>query len=405
MTNYKLAWWMNPWKMIVFFVIPLYLFIWGYVELGIDGLANSYLVSEVAIIGLMGIVFILIGYFTSLILLPMNKGKVPPQVRAIYLDIFAVLTIIAYITWFFDLFFHPEILVNIIYGGLGSVYESRNLLSTIPGVTTLTQMGIVYVGLYYFFKLKNIHLRKKYKYYLFIIIFMCLVRVVVWSERLAIIELLMPMAIYYSILIYNNYSRFRWLVNIGPFLLPTFSIIFFGIFEYFRSWINHYQYIYDSYFQFVVDRVFSYYYTALNNGAGFYSQIDGSVAIFTLDWVNKFPIINELFLGDDSAHKVKVDYLTNYANPEFTNMSGIFPVFYDWGWFALLLFSFFGVLLQRVFFYYKQGDFRAFIIFPTLLISLIEIIRINYSLSTRAFPVFLTVIIFIALRRLSSKQK
>ena len=83
-------------------------------------------------------------------------------------------------------------------------------------------------------------------------------------------------------------------------------------------------------------------------------------------------------------------FLARYADPEFNNPSGIFPVFFDLGlpgglvyaavWGALMGYTYRGFILKRGF---------GSLFFPAAFVSMLEVMRILYLPDSRAFTVML----------------
>ena len=101
----------------------------------------------------------------------------------------------------------------------------------------------------------------------------------------------------------------RQLASLAPFVGVVGLVIFFGATEYLRSWGTYYQYHSRGFLEFVVTRVTTYYFTALNNGAGLLAMLDWPTWQFEhmLVWLHKFPF------GVGSIFREFVDYRVSSA--------------------------------------------------------------------------------------------
>ncbi|MDU1838678.1 MAG: O-antigen polymerase [Staphylococcus epidermidis] len=380
----KTIWWISPHKLLLFFLLPIYLIVYF-----VDFEGRIYFDTAYFWMGIIFLILFILGSsLGSNVHIVKNNNEF--IVKPIYLDILAILTLVAYFIWFYKFLINPNWIIAILNGEMGPG-TIRSLVGTIPGLTTLTQLGVVY-ALFYInqYKYMKLNVRRRYNVYLILIFGMTLFRVLVWSERLAFIELLI--AVFVLLISKKDTKKYKSIVNTLPYLGIIALFIFFGVTEYFRSWKTHYQYIYDDYFQFVATRILDYYYTALNNGAGFLYNSNWPTYNFeyTLNWLYQFPIIGEfLFESIVKTQSYKL-FLENYANPEFNNPSGIFVYFYDLGipltMVFILLVSFIIGILYREFI---QNKGLGSIIYPAIYIGILEILRIPYLTSSRLFPIIL----------------
>ncbi|MBD1382683.1 O-antigen polymerase [Metabacillus arenae] len=395
----EIFWWVNPYKILVFFLIPIYILIYFVQFEGTVYFTTFYFIT--------GLLFLLSISLGSLIGSRVHIKKTSPiYVYKIYLDLLFWLTFISYVIWFREFIFNPGLIIDMIVGEVNYT-DIRNMISTIPGVTTLSQLGIVYIVFYmYQFKFYEPQVRKKYTIYFVIIISMTVFRSIAWSERLALIEIAVPIVV----IIFSRYkkARFRSLIKTAPYVGIILMYALFSVTEYFRSWKSYYQYIYDNFFHFTAQRVLNYYYTALNNGAGFLEESGTPSYRFehTLDWIYKFPIIGEKL---SEALRIKWDYskfLNSFLTSEFNNPSGIFVFFYDMNVPLALIFIF---LIGSIIGYFYRGFLNlqglGMLIYPVLFVGIIEIMRQPYFTSSRFFPVVLFIIFGSLLFRVKKLRK
>lgn len=392
---------MVPSKLIVFFILPLFIVV---------SLSGSYVLDSGYIDGLIYLNwhYILLGVgLISFLLL----GTVFPQRRNLtlsnqnnmipdyYLDICFYIAFVAYLIWFKGALSQFNLISAVLFGSKGAVHLVRETFETIAGITTLTQIGIVFSCFYSSKLLANQPIKRKHTIFLVVLLILTLFRAVLWSERLALIEFIFPLLLAKAILFSSENKVYKFLLMWAPYWGIFLLLLMFGAFEYNRSWINYYQHHYDSYTEFIIERVFSYYFVALNNGAGLIEELNAaSYAVFyTLQPIYKFPFLGEIILSYINVTSPTYYFLSTYANLELNNMSGIYTIYFDYNWFSFILFFLIGVIYK--FFYNAYRHHPARIIastYPILLLSLIEVLRINYLFSVRLFPVFLfTIIIYI----------
>ncbi|MED1439509.1 O-antigen ligase [Aeribacillus composti] len=393
----KSFWWTNPGKIIFFFIVPVYviIFLFSANSPSINGTFNFF-DFEIFFQGL--ILLCLFGFTLGIFSNVSLTKNYEIKINIITLDFVAIFTIIAYFFWFGELIRNFDLIINILSGN--STYASgvRMYINTIPGITTLSQFGVVYVTLYkYFVNFKNVILKKHYKFLYWIILILTLFRTIVWSERLALIEILIPI-ILLSKLKLKVYKKIRVILFLGPYMGVLFLYLYFGIFEYFRSWASYYKFIYDNYWGFIFDRISNYYLTALNNGAGVINVFNSSFDFqYTFAWVYKFPILGEV-LRDYTGLKSTLNiFLDNYGNREFNNLAGIFAVYHDFGFLgASVVMVVLGIIVGLLYNLYSKNSIIGVLLYPTFFIFLLEILRIFYIGEPRTTPIiFLSLLLLL----------
>src|SRR5262249_11864530 len=135
----------------------------------------------------------------------------------------------------------------------------------------------------------------------------------------------------------------RWLLELAPVAGVISLVLFFGAFEYFRSW-RYYRYEFDSYPQFVVWRVAGYYTTAHNNSAMALETLPPYPAPFaTVQSLWTLAGMASKSLGyrevtgvdPDVRHKAMLE---QYGTPELNNEGGLFQPALDFGLAGMLAF-------------------------------------------------------------------
>lgn len=309
-----------------------------------------------------------------------------------------VIAVAAYIIWFLPVMRNPAILLEI-FGGRWAELRIRETIGSIPGVTTLVQAQVPFVVLLalrwlYIPEIKPTLLEKLA---LVVIFFLAVMRNFVWSERIAVIEFLLPLAI-----LFLRRPRYPTLTALAPLFAVVGLFVFFATFEYFRSWSAYYKYQYDSFFVFIIARLSGYYLTAMDNGIGLVRDWGGLMAPYnTAEWLWVFPLeVGQTWLkyAVGIAELNVNDWLHWNATPEFNNTSGIYLPFVDYGISGGLLFWFlFGMLSGLFYRLFASGVFAGMILFPTWFMGLLELPRVFYLGQARYFPILVIMLVLIFL--------
>jgi hypothetical protein len=228
-------------------------------------------------------------------------------------------------------------------------------------------------------------------------------RAVAWSERLAMIELVVAYVV--ARLAYTRVMRERtWtLATALPLAAPFLLYLLFTGTEYFRSW-HYFVNEYDSVWQFSFERLMAYYATASNNGIGLlvenrlWPEYTGR---FVLEFLYQMPVIGEALLesvGD--AQKQYFYFLSRYARPEFNNQTGLFTVLFDIGYAgSMLYFLAIGALVGALWDGWRRQACAGVLFFPMAMLFLVELLRFNYFASSRFIPVAVALLLIWAVSR------
>ena len=306
----------------------------------------------------------------------------------------------------------PSNLLPVLTGGSVSGLKS-NFLRPVAGVTTLTQFGpLTAVCLVLLHRAKaDIRVHR----YLLALVLLALCRVVFYAERLAMIELVLPLVII-AIRFPVKERKRRALVSLLPLWAPVALLVFFGSFEYLRSWNSHYREATggnQSYASFTVARVGAYYATAVNNSVLQIREDPRArkVPEQTVKWAwnlpgaGKIADYKQLTGTPDGASFPNT--LKSYANPEFSNRQGVLLSVYDVGRpLAVVFWLLCGLVVGWAFALFRASDIRGLLFFPILFTGLLETGLILYWAEGRAFPSQLGAVVvgFLLLRLLRVRQ-
>jgi hypothetical protein len=237
-----------------------------------------------------------------------------------------------------------------------------------------------------------------------LIAILAVLRAILNSERLALIELVVPTAILLVRVVVLPTKDYLWMRRAGivaPIVAPLALAVVFGSFEYVRSW-HYYVDDFDSYPQFVVWRLSGYYTTAHNNAAmaietGHYPPLP----YFTLEPFWKFPGVESSPFGYQKLTGMDMPetytaMLENFGNPELNNGGGLFQPMLDWGLPGSLIFWLgYGLLAGRLYQNYLRGNLSGLLIYPLVFHTLLDVPRVLVICNPRFTPAIAVLILVV----------
>ena len=267
-------------------------------------------------------------------------------------------------------------------------------IGTVPGVTTLTQLGIATVVVSTTSLAQKFSWRECVKVAL--VVGLAVPRAYIYSERLALLELVIPIAVIFATKLSATRGRSRVVSQTIPVFGVAIVVAMFGLFEYFRSWTFYREHGQTSFLDFAINRFAGYYATALNNG---------ELVLDHLRWPNRWPYdtleffwtapgvessgLYEKISGyappynrtDQSAY---FDVLRHYANAEFNNPSGYTAPFVDYGIVGGLSYILMvGFAIGLLYSGFRRGRPLALLLYPVAFIGLVEMPRYLYWVQGR----------------------
>jgi oligosaccharide repeat unit polymerase len=272
----------------------------------------------------------------------------------------------------------------------------KDLTPSIPGVTTLSQVGVIVAVMSEL--LYRMTREKSYRRWLFLLIGLAAFRSFFYTERLATIEVVVPVLVLGAMYVWRNGTRKqRRQLVIAPLLALPLLIGAFGIFEHSRSWVFYREISNDSYPEFVGKRLAGYYATSFNNGALLTKQYNENftrMPFFTTDAIWNAPVIGQVhaykaITGEEGLARWD-RILAEYANPEFNSPCGIAGPFVDYGRVGGLIFL--GLLGLTVGFLWRRFDGATplgLLVYPIAVVAVSELPRYGYLTAGRATPALL----------------
>ncbi len=274
--------------------------------------------------------------------------------------------IVSHLIFFRGFFTNPGLIAGVLGGNL----ELKHTFKTIPGVTTWTQVSLILAtirGLRWSGVLPGkIKLISVFHLIFFGTLF---VRAILWSERLALVEGVVPFFLCALPKVIRMIGpRWKFIIQFFPLIVPVLLLAVFTTFEFFRSWqTNATQH--GSILQFGWLRLFTYYFEAMNTGAatlgvsGFYDTLTGPLSEVQYETIYKGLYQGSLDIEFNNPSGIW--YLATYTG----NLLFI-PV-------LLILGLFYGIVWKA----FREGRILGFF-FPINFLGLMEIIRIHYWFGT-----------------------
>ena len=310
-----------------------------------------------------------------------------------------ILTVTGYLLWFGAAWFKGlswDELQSVLLRRDNAIYALKDFyFQTIPGVTTFTQFGMAFMTIGALRALGGAE--KSIWWSMGAVLSMGFLRAYFLSERLAIIELVVPPAVLAASqlgVVWKTRSALRRnMLNCAPLIGALTLIVFFASAEFFRSWIVFSNATEWSLVEFSLLRLTGYYVTALNNSMYLLDLCDGAEFFpgLTLDWFYRFPLIGQVFQVDSPLRSLERDgnfsILQNGANPEFTNPGGLLVPLIDYGWVGGFLFWLVvGFVVGRLWSSLLAVSLPGLLLYPMVFIGLLEIVRIPYLFLGRSVP-------------------
>lgn len=305
--------------------------------------------------------------------------------------------------------------------GMSDNTSLRDSIGTIPGVTTLTQLGIVVVVLSTTVLTQEFSRGELTK--VLVVVGLSIPRAYINSERLAILELVVPVAVIVAARLSIRPGLRRRITQLVPVVGLAAVIVIFGFFEYFRSWKFYRANTDTSFPEFILSRFAGYYVTALNNGELVLAHLDwkGRWPFETLDAFWSAPGIEQIALyerlggmpreSNRTLDSPYFDVLKQFGNPELNNPSGYVGPFIDYGQIGgLIVFFVLGLLAGFLYRRFCAGQPLGLLVYPVFFTGLIEIPRYLYWVQGRTTYGWLAlaivvVIISRAINRLEASQR
>ncbi len=330
------------------------------------------------------------------------------RIRVWLLDLLFFISFAAYVIWFLEILLNPLLLLQATQTG---AFEIRDQVSNIPGITSFTQAGIPFFICYFVAtRYCGQTLGSRFHIYIAVLLALTMIRAFAWTERLALLEIVIPVLLL-SLPTWRSRSKsFRLGLRMAPLFGIVALIVFFGVMEYFRSWLDFYAESGESFLDFVLQRISTYYVTAVNNAVGYlvensdWPRWDGR---YMLSGIYAMPgiggaLITEFALRPDTYST----FLSTYLDEEFNNFSGLYFPIVDFGLIGgPLVLGVCGFLTGYSWRLFAAQSIGGLLFYPLVYVGLIDLLRVMYLGNSRSLiPIALLIIIyFLGFRRRASR--
>ncbi len=277
----------------------------------------------------------------------------------------------------------------------------KDKLPTLPGISTLTQVGlaVVVVGVLLDLRRPSLNVRRAYR----LVIALAFIRSFFLAERLAVFELLVPLVVLRASATARRRPRRRWLVAAAPLIGAIVLVGAFSASEYSRSWNFFNDRTERSFIEFNSLRLVGYYATSYNNGALLIENSDQSSTYpyDTLAFIWESPIDPGAILPlgttgaeiSDAAEKDKRTVLREFGNPEFNSPGGVATPLVDYGrWGGLIFMLLAGFAVGTIHAAFVAGRLWALLVYPVFFIGVLELPRYLYWTQGRLTPALVVLV-------------
>ena len=379
-------WWLHPSRIILLVLMPVYLSVLAYDFKKHTPIA--YVPGWDYAFGLLLLLAMLAGVQLALAHRHTVNTVRPPQISLGLMLVLLLPALAAYAVWFGPVLLRTELLLEVVRGERA---EIRDDIATVKGITTFTQFGLAYVIAY---AIKSgtqpRSITRIEKAGLALVFVLAFFRAFAWAERLAVMELLVCFAVtrmaYLPIASNRNWRLARVLPALAPFAL-------YGVFtatEYFRSW-EFLTSQYSSVWELSLDRLITYYATAVNNGIGVLVETPdwpyySGAFVFESLWLT--PGLGQMLDGAFGNRRiVESHWLQSLGNPAFNSPTAYFRTVLDLGYFgSVLYYTGLGYLIGRAYLGLQRGQVFGLLMYGVFVLHLIESLRYGYLGETRFVP-------------------
>lgn len=308
--------------------------------------------------------------------------RIPEALLSTKVDLFLMgVFVVAHLIFFRGFFTNPGLVAGVLGGNL----ELKHTFETIPGVTTWTQVSLV-LGALRGLRWAGVLPGKVKLISVFHIVFFgtLFIRAILWSERLALIEGVVPFFVCAMPRIARSIGPgLRVLLRLFPLIVPILLLVVFTAFEALRSWQSNTA-EYSNIFVFGWKRLFTYYYEALNTGAAIL-QVSGFYDGLTMP------------MGKAAYEQIYEGLYQGTLDIEFNNASGIWHLVVLAGnVFLLPNLLVLGYFMGATYRYFREGKLFG-LFFPIIFLEIVEILRIHYWVGeNRVLPSTIVILLILA---------
>lgn len=310
------------------------------------------------------------------------------------------LAVLGYLTWALLAItggVNADLIRAVLDGTPGASSRIKQYMRPVAGITTFTQFAPPAVVCL----LADRRLSARRNTTLLVTLVLCsAVRALLYAERLALLEVLIPFVVMHAAWPARGVRRRRdkWWAML-PIAAPVAVAGIFGSYEYLRSWTWASRTSDGDYLSYMLERLSAYYATPFNNSALILEHIAPRLRapFYTWDGIWSFPLtplfvnVHETLGMDPQTAWVSVRM--RLSNPEFNNQGFGGPIA-DYGNYGALLWwlvigAAIGVCYQSL----RSGRLPGLLAYPVVYIGLLEMPRYHYWTAGRSVPALAAVLV------------
>lgn len=302
--------------------------------------------------------------------------------------------------------------MNLIFSKDVPMYTIKKMIAKEPiGSLFFQQISLISFSLYPIIK-GTLDRKKLFYTKIMLAIFsvMIILKSLLWSNRLLIFEAFISY-ITVKIIMENDVKKklnFRRVVRIitNIFKIGLGVFIIFGIFEATRSWRNVPldERNVSNLLLFIYYRFLGYYLTSQNNAAAIFRtfNFDHTPTFFSFNWFWTVSVFTNTFPSYDYFFRtyVPISREENFTFPLLFDLYPSFNVFgfngylyLDYGWYSLIFAGFCGIVVGYTWKNFLRKKTFALLLYPYILIGLLELPRIYYFGESRFFYTISSIIL------------
>lgn len=313
---------------------------------------------------------------------------------------FLTLTILGYLFWIVSAAargVNLNDLMEVISLEPGAISGLKDDATPIGGVTTLTQFGPLAVATGYLAKRMGAHVRG-----IGIVLVLAAVRALFYAERLAIIEVVVPLVLVWAFTLSTSAGQSGWrrVLPLAPLVAAPTLWALFAALEYTRSWIYYSRFTSLPYAEWVTNRLVGYYTTSYNNSALLATAASdvGLYPYFSVRFFWDAPVISSIATPPAIQGSTPGSWwyavLQRMGNPNFNNYGSFLTSYAEFGFVGMVaIWTCVGLAIGSIYATMRLGNPIALITYSVIFVGILELPRFVYWTQGRAFPIIIGCIV------------
>ncbi|MFC8190584.1 O-antigen polymerase [Cellulomonas sp. NPDC057328] len=392
----ELRWWSNPVFPVLVFGALVAAWTWALPEDQFTewGVRPAFLTEHLGIavvgvlamcVGILVLTLRTVGATSTRVILSDTAVR---RLRALQITFFS-LVVAAYVLWVLVAVrtgASAALVLDVLAGERGAVSNLKDVSAPVAGVTTLTQLAPVVAGISVVLSKAG---RQSRAWVLPVVVALSLGRALLYGERLALIEVVIPVLLLHALFAGAGSRVKRLTARALPLLAVPALWATFAVFEYTRSWAARNDGSHGTFTQYVTSRLIGYYATSINNSALYYNVAHDRphIAYYPVQGLWEAPIVGDVVrrvFGEPSIGGVPVGEwwageVAQQGSVEFVNTGTVLVVAADLGYVGMVLyFLAIGLAVGALYAAAARGRVAGLIGYAVVFVGLLEMSRILY---------------------------